>query len=78
MVWSETNRLGCGFSRCSEVRGLENSGVRYILVCQYSPQGNVVYLDEFGRYKSIPAFEKARSPKQVRFFLIIGTYVVCF
>ena len=54
VVWAETNRLGCGAAKCRYVNGAP--GQRYVLVCHYSPSGNVIVARN-GRLNYRPAFQ---------------------
>jgi len=53
VVWAETNKVGCGFSNCGSIGNAANQ--QYLLVCHYSPAGNVL-TDVGGSIASLPAF----------------------
>jgi len=54
LVWADTNRVGCGYAYCPNL--WYSGGQHYILVCQYSPAGNVLYVDDSGQFVQAPAF----------------------
>jgi hypothetical protein len=53
LVWADTNRVGCGYSYCPSITYA--GGQHYMMVCQYSPAGNVLYVDN-GGFVQAPAF----------------------
>ncbi|KAF8359365.1 lon-1 [Pristionchus pacificus] len=48
VVWAKTNLVGCGFSRCRDVWGVQGRGHRNVFVCHYNPQGNTVFVKNNG------------------------------
>ncbi|PIK54830.1 hypothetical protein BSL78_08259 [Apostichopus japonicus] len=56
VVWSSTNSIGCGKAFCPNLEGAMKN--MWIVVCQYSPAGNVV---GFSPYDTGPSCSRCRS-----------------
>jgi len=60
MVWAASNRIGCGFAECAFT---DTIAYRYVLVCHYSPQGNIVKYKPSGN-EALPAFRYQTDTKK--------------
>ncbi|GFO40031.1 peptidase inhibitor 16 [Plakobranchus ocellatus] len=47
MVWDQTSRLGCFAKRCPLLRDVDSGKNAWLLVCLYSPRGNIANLPAY-------------------------------
>ena len=52
--------VGCGAAHCRDIWGVLGQGHRNILICHYSPQGNIIKVNPSGSYP-VQAFQFQNS-----------------
>ncbi|MFH4979316.1 hypothetical protein AB6A40_006025 [Gnathostoma spinigerum] len=61
VVWSKTDKVGCGYARCRDIWGIKYSTYRHIFVCHYNPRGNTIIFNGAGLVFRVPAFKRATN-----------------
>lgn len=62
VMWADTSQVGCGYALCPNI--FDALGRHHLLVCHYSPVGNLVQVTADGQYVGSPMFIRGSSEEE--------------